>query len=82
VKTLIEALARLFPAPFRDRYGDAVVAHALLDWERDRKRGAAAASLSLAANLFDLGRSALAERLRPSWPAAPAPRKERTWAST
>jgi hypothetical protein len=75
VKTLLRALVRLFPAPFRARFGDAVVEHALLDWERDRRRGVLAGARSLASTVFDLGRSALAERLRPSWPDVPAKKK-------
>ncbi len=75
MKALLGALLRLFPVPFRDRFGDAVVEHALLDWERDRQRGPVAAARSLAATVFDLGRSAVAERLRPSWPDVPAQKK-------
>ena len=55
MKTLLGALVRLFPAPFRARFGEAVVEHALLDWERDRRRGVVAGARSLASTVFDLG---------------------------
>jgi putative ABC transport system permease protein len=75
VKALLRALVRLFPAPFRARFGDIVIQHALLDWQRDRKRGLVAGARGIAFTLFDLGTSALAERLRPSCPAAPVEKK-------
>ena len=78
MKALLSSLVRLFPKAFRAHFGDAVVEHALLDWERDRKSGRVAAVRSLAATVFDLGHSALAERLRPSCPDVPAKKKGQT----
>ena len=75
MRTALHALLHLFPAPFRAHFGDDVVEHALLDWERDRRRGPVAAGRALAATVLDLGRSAVAERLRPSWPDLPAEKK-------
>jgi predicted permease len=78
MKTLLSTLVRLFPMAFRARFGEAILEHALLDWERDKRRGRVAAVRSLASTVFDLGRSALAERLRPSGPDVPALKKGQT----
>src|SRR5262249_4161092 len=75
VRTLLRTLVRLFPKSFRSRFGNEVVEHALLDWEHDKKQGVAARAWSIASTVVDLGRSALAERLQPSWREAPAPKK-------
>jgi predicted permease len=78
VKTLLKTLVRLFPAPFRSRFGDAVVEHALLDWEREKSQGLGSAARSCASTVIDFVRAALAERLRPSWSNRPASEKGRT----
>jgi len=78
VSTLLRTLVRLFPKPFRARFGQEVVEHALLDWERDMKRGPIAAVRCLASTVLDLGESALAERLRPTCPSVPAQKKGQT----
>jgi predicted permease len=70
VKTALAWLVRLFPKSFREHFGEAIVEHAALDCER-RRLGRLAAARSLLATVFDLGRSALAERWRPSWAAVP-----------
>ena len=75
MSTLLRTLVRLFPRPFRARFGQEVVEHALLDWERDRRRGPIVAARSLASTVIDIGQSALAERLQPSCPAVPAEQK-------
>ena len=71
MKTALGWLVRLFPEPFRERFGAAIVEHAVLDCERDARRGRLAGARFLA-TAFDIGRAALAERLRPRWAGVPA----------
>jgi len=71
VRTLVRLLVRLFPPSFRAHFGAAIVEHAALDCERDLSRGRLAAFLSFLVTALDIGRSAFAERLRPSWPGVP-----------
>jgi MacB-like protein len=71
VRALLRALVRLFPRPFRSHFGAAIVEHAALDCERERSHGRLAAFRSFLLTAFDLGRSAVSERLRPSWAAVP-----------
>jgi len=78
VRALLKVLLCLFPVPFRTRFGDSVLDHALLDWERDRKRGLLVGARAIGGTLFDLVQSALAERMRPSCPAAPVPKEGKT----
>jgi predicted permease len=59
VKTALRLLVRLYPRPFREEFGAEIVEHAALDGPR-----------SFFASSFDICRSALAERWRPSWAAA------------
>ena len=75
VKTLLTVLVRLFPAPFRTHFGEEIVEHAALDWERDRRRGVMAGARSFGSTVFDLFRSGLAERLRPSLADVPVAKK-------
>ncbi|HZM51848.1 MAG TPA: hypothetical protein VFE68_15190, partial [Vicinamibacteria bacterium] len=71
MRTLLGLLVRLFPPPFRSHFEAAIVEHAALDCERARSRGRLAAFRSFLLTAFDIGRSALLERLRPSWVGVP-----------
>jgi putative ABC transport system permease protein len=71
VRTLLRTLVRLFPPPFRSRFGPAIVEHAALDCERDLSRGRVAGLRALLLTALDIGRSAFLERLRPSWSGVP-----------
>jgi predicted permease len=72
VKTAFSWLVRLFPKPFRERFGAAIVEHATLDWEGERRLGRLAGARSFFLTAVDICRSAAAERLRPSWACLPA----------
>jgi len=71
VKAALGFFVRLFPKSFREEFGGAIVEHAVLDCERDWRRGRFAGARSFVATVFDICRSALAERLRPSWAFVP-----------
>jgi predicted permease len=66
---VLSGLVRLFPRPFRERFGEAMVEHAALELERARSRGRLAGARAAAAGAWDLARAALAERWRPTWTA-------------
>jgi hypothetical protein len=66
VRTALGWLVRLFPQSFREHFGAAIVEHATLDWEAGRRGGRLAGARSFVATAVDIGRSAFAERLRPS----------------
>ena len=68
---LLRALTRLYPKPFRARFGDELLADIDADLAAARKRGGAAAFLRTIALAFDIVRSALAEYWNPSWTALP-----------
>jgi hypothetical protein len=71
VKALLGWLLWLFPESFRERFGAAILEHAALDCERDRRGGRLAGARSLLATAADIARSGVAERLRPSWSGVP-----------
>jgi predicted permease len=71
MRASLRFLVRLFPRSFRERFGAAVVAHAVLDCERERRRGWPAGLRAFLATAFDIARAALAERLRPSGASVP-----------
>ena len=75
MKTLLSFLVRLFPGSFRSHFGEEIVEQALLDCARDWQGGVVAGVRSFASTVFDLLRSAIAERLRPSWAEAPVRKK-------
>jgi predicted permease len=76
VKAILGRLVALFPAAFRDRFGDAVAEHALGDYERARARGRLAGALCAAATALDIARAAAAERIRPTWTVVAATRRK------
>jgi predicted permease len=67
----LDALLRLLPAGFRERFGPEIAADLREGWALARGRGrAAAAGYAVAAGL-DLLRASLAERWTPTWRTAP-----------
>jgi len=65
---LLATLVRLFPRPFRDRFGPDLTATLGHDWQTARNRGGSAATWFVLATALDLLRAAAAEHLRPTWP--------------
>jgi putative ABC transport system permease protein len=70
MKKALTWLLRLFPESFRERFGAAMVEHAMSEHERARERGRLAAARSALATALDLSGAALAERIRPTWKPA------------
>ena len=77
MKTALGALVRLFPKAFREHFGDAIVEHALLDWERDRRRGRLAGARSFARTVFDLVRARSRSGCGPPGPTSRPKKEER-----
>ena len=73
---LLLALLRLFPRPFRGRFGDELGEHVSREWDDARSRGTAAALWFSLATGVDLVRSALAERWHPTLDETPAASRE------
>jgi predicted permease len=67
MKRVATFLLRLYPESFRSRFGDEIVGQLLRDHSRARERGPVARCCFTLAASFDLARSAVAERLSPSW---------------
>jgi putative ABC transport system permease protein len=75
VKAALRLLLHLFPAPFRQQFGAAVIEDIETDYDRARAQGRLAALWCAVATAWDLLRSAAAERVSPTWtrtPPAPA----------
>ncbi len=70
---LHRALLGLFPRPFRDRYGDELLADIEQDLATARARGPFATHARSLAIALDLVRSAVAEHWRPTWTAPADP---------
>jgi predicted permease len=66
---LLRALVRLYPPPFRDRFGPDITETVAHGWQTARSRSAPAACWFFVSTAIDLVRSAAAERLRPTWSA-------------
>lgn len=60
-------LVRLFPKPFRETFGDGMVETIRHDWHLAHERGTAPAAWFILTTALDLGRSAIAEHVRPTW---------------
>jgi len=71
MKAALRFLVRLFPQSFREHFGAVIVEHARLDYERDHRAGRWNGLRSLLATAFDICRSGLSERIRPSWAGVP-----------
>jgi putative ABC transport system permease protein len=67
VRTLLALLLRLFPEPFRDRFGPGMIEQVERDYHQARLRGRLSAGWCLLANALDVVRSAVAERWSPTW---------------
>ena len=67
MKAALIRLVRLFPAPFRDRFGAAMVDDITADYDLARARGRADAAWFAVTTALDLLRSAIAEHARPTW---------------
>jgi putative ABC transport system permease protein len=70
---LLRALTKLYPKPFRARFGDELLADIGADLSAARKRGVVAEKARAIAIAFDILRSALAEYWTPSWSSLPHP---------
>ena len=82
MRSLLPRLVRLFPAEFRNQFGDDLVAQMHVDYDRARARGRVRAFGYALLVGADLMRSAAAERLRPTWAgpqAASSPEGEPRW---
>jgi putative ABC transport system permease protein len=60
-------LVRLFPAAFRDQFGEGMTAQVERDYDRARARGVSSALWFSLATTADLVQSALAEHWNPTW---------------
>jgi len=67
MKSVFRHLVRLFPEAFRDEFGAGMRDAIERDYDRARERGVFAAAWAAIAIACDLVRSAVAERVRPSW---------------
>jgi len=76
VKRALVALVRLFPPAFRRRFGDEVAGLLAAGYDRARARGRRAAGGFALAAAADLVRSAVSERLNPTWSEPRARRAE------
>ncbi len=76
MRTLLGWMVRWFPAPFRDRFAAEMLDQVDRDYRAARQRGAGATIRFATGTAFDLVRSAIAERLHPSWPGLPAARRK------
>ncbi len=75
--SLLRAIVRLYPRPFRERFGHDIAETIAHDWQTARSDGAPAAAWFLVTTLLDLVASAAAERVRPSWSAPYHPPRPR-----
>ncbi|HXV86525.1 MAG TPA: hypothetical protein VD793_07490, partial [Gemmatimonadales bacterium] len=66
MKAALLRLVRLFPAPFRQRFGAELSEHLAREWDVARARGRAAALWHGVLTATDLVRSSIAERWRPA----------------
>ena len=76
MKRVLQSFLRLFPADFREEFGDAIAEHIAHDYERARARGIIATLWFTLATAWDLTHSALAEHWNPTWTNAHMPRAE------
>jgi hypothetical protein len=67
VTRFLIALIRLFPAPFRERFGEELAAEIREEHERAALAGWAEPVWYVTATAFDLVRSAISERFDPTW---------------
>jgi len=72
VRTLLRSVVRLFPAAFREQFGDDLVDHVEREYDAARARGPAASLWYAFATGADLVRAAVAERWSPTVHAASA----------
>lgn len=66
MKAILRLMVRAFPAPFRAQFGAEVIDQIERDYDRARTRGAPAALLFTLTTAFDLTRSGIAERWKPT----------------
>jgi putative ABC transport system permease protein len=83
----LRALVRLYPAAFRERFGDEVAEQVEVEYRAARRRGRRVAFCTALAIAWDLVLTAAAERVRPTWRSTRPPSTEdgrmsslRTWA--
>jgi predicted permease len=67
LRALLGVLIRLYPAPFRRRFGEEIREQVAWEVGRARERGRGAALREVAAQAWDLVRGAAAERWAPTW---------------
>ncbi len=67
---MLRLLMRLYPAPFRERFGDGMIEHITQDYAVARSRGRVAAIWFALATAWDLVQSAIAEHWSPTWVSA------------
>jgi predicted permease len=67
MRALLVWLVRLYPRPFRDEFGDDVREQLVRDYDRARAQGRLAGAWCALACATDIVRSAIAERVNPTW---------------
>ena len=67
MRSALTRLVRLFPAAFRQQFGDAMIDQIASDYDRARARGISSALWFACATTADLMQSALAEHWNPTW---------------
>ncbi|MGI9626181.1 MAG: ABC transporter permease [Longimicrobiales bacterium] len=67
MKPLLIRLVRLFPEDFRQQFGEDLIDQLSIDYDRARQRSVRHGAAFAVTNAFDLIRSGLLERLRPSY---------------
>ena len=67
MRPVLHLLVRLFPSPFRERFGAGITGDIDSDFERARARGVLATAWFAIATSWDLVRSAVAEHVSPTW---------------
>ena len=78
MRSLLERCVGLFPRAFREQYELELTEHLDEDYARARVRGWLPLIGFTIATAFDLVRSAIAERWRPTWTRPPIASKEKT----
>src|SRR5262249_3012643 len=67
MRSALTRLVRLFPAAFREKFGDGMIEQIESDYDRARARGISSALGFACATTADLMQSALAEHWNPTW---------------
>jgi predicted permease len=72
VRAVLHFLLRLFPAAFREQFGDAMLEHVDQDYDRAHARGSLATLWFALTTTWDLAQSLVAERWNPTWTSTQA----------